>query len=416
MILFQKFFEKRVAELLKENNEQVFFVFRGFGVEQYTYLVEHENAVLKESNLLKNGYLNLEVLEQSKKKLNKNLLLAEGSLIGFYEELISVLSISRNLSASFEGRVVVINNNLFNKAIPSCLPYEKVSEFFDYMQSDKVQEQSEMELIGQYYSDALILNNETALLYLINAHKDIDLEVRDFFEIKLNGSSSHKPKKDVLLGTEHDYLFRLAIMDGHAEEVNINKDILGEKGISLSLQKALECLEIPYSMTEIDFKAPKFEYDAAQFLPYLKKYWGENAEFRNLEFYKEPSISKEIKEYSQGSLISEIVGQCEIAQRDGNFRHIFITAPTGAGKSLLFQLPALYISEQYNLVTIVISPLIALMNDQVSQLERERGVQIATCINSSISFDNAIREQVCTIILMYLLRRIEPFQSCRFSN
>lgn len=39
------------------------------------------------------------------------------------------------------------------------------------------------------------------------------------------------------------------------------------------------------------------------------------------------------------------------------------------------------------MVTIVVSPLIALMNDQVDQLQRERGISIAACINSSMSIE-----------------------------
>ena len=56
-----------------------------------------------------------------------------------------------------------------------------------------------------------------------------------------------------------------------------------------------------------------------------------------------------------------------------------VVLPTGGGKSLIFQLPALILEG----VTIVVSPLIALMKDQVDSLERV-GIP-ATFINSSIS-------------------------------
>lgn len=387
MISFQKYFENKVNELILNSDEQIFFVFRGFGIEQIKYLINHSNSILNESRLISNNFLDLEVLEQSKKMLNKELLLSERSIVGFYEELIGIVSVIRDIAASFDGQVVIINNNLFTRAVPSCLPYKQVSSFFDYIQSDRMLEQDDMELLGKYYSDAIIINEENTLLFPINVHKDLELKMFDIFETNQNKPSNCNYDKDILLGTDNDYLFRLGLVKGIAEEVNIKKDILGRNGELLSIQKVLECMEIPYSLSEIDFKAPQYEYDDSQFLPYLKKYWGSNAEFRELEFYNEPSLSKSIKKISQGSLVAEIVEQCESAKDEDEFRDIFITAPTGAGKSLLFQLPALYISEKYELVTIVISPLIALMNDQVAQLDKERDVQIATCINSSISFE-----------------------------
>ena len=60
-------------------------------------------------------------------------------------------------------------------------------------------------------------------------------------------------------------------------------------------------------------------------------------------------------------------------------RDVLLTMPTGAGKSLVYQLPAV-VEEG---MTLVVSPLIALMKDQVDAL-RARGIR-AAYVNSSIS-------------------------------
>jgi len=78
------------------------------------------------------------------------------------------------------------------------------------------------------------------------------------------------------------------------------------------------------------------------------------------------------------------VNEVEKAIASKGHRDVFVTSPTGSGKSAMFQIPAIYLAEKYNLLTVIISPLIGLMNDQVNGLDL-RGYKYSRTVNSNIS-------------------------------
>jgi ATP-dependent DNA helicase RecQ len=77
----------------------------------------------------------------------------------------------------------------------------------------------------------------------------------------------------------------------------------------------------------------------------------------------------------QAEVVTELLGG----------RDAFVLLPTGGGKSLCYQLPALLLDG----VAVVVSPLIALMKDQVDKLVAA-GVA-ATFVNSSLEPDEVGR-------------------------
>lgn len=107
----------------------------------------------------------------------------------------------------------------------------------------------------------------------------------------------------------------------------------------------------------------------------LKKYWGY------------PSFRK---------------GQQEAIESVLNGTDTVVLFPTGAGKSLCYQVPALV----FNGLTVVISPLIALMQDQVEQLTNA-GIN-ATFINSTISSREVEQRLINARNGMYKLLYISP--------
>ncbi len=102
----------------------------------------------------------------------------------------------------------------------------------------------------------------------------------------------------------------------------------------------------------------------------------------------------------QAEVISSVLEGCDV----------IVVMPTGGGKSLCYQLPALLFSG----TTLVISPLIALMKDQVDALNA-REIS-ATYINSSLSFDQQLDRLRAMARGAYRLVYIAPerFRNARF--
>ena len=82
-------------------------------------------------------------------------------------------------------------------------------------------------------------------------------------------------------------------------------------------------------------------------------------------------------------------GQAEIVEHVGAGGDALVLMPTGGGKSLCYQVPAIVRHRSGHGVAVVVSPLIALMHDQVGALE-EAGVH-AAFLNSTLDGDEARR-------------------------
>ena len=110
--------------------------------------------------------------------------------------------------------------------------------------------------------------------------------------------------------------------------------------------------------------------------------------FRKIQFYKDPDIDKEVKVLSQAQIIEEIITQAERSYdeaKGNNYRDIFITASTGAGKSVMFQIPAVYLAKKYHKLTIIIEPVKALMQDQKEKLNQSGYTRVETFNSDLIS-------------------------------
>jgi len=107
------------------------------------------------------------------------------------------------------------------------------------------------------------------------------------------------------------------------------------------------------------------------------------------------------------------VGQREVVEKLLSGKNLLGAFPTAFGKSICYQLPGLMLPG----LTVIISPLISLMKDQVDALQ-ERGIDSVGLLNSSLTPEEYGEElkrlENGKIKLLYVSP--ERFRSCRFLN
>ncbi len=390
---FQEYFRTQLNAFLKQNGgEQSAVFFRGFGPLQNAEILSLDAALCPEGILNRDGTLNLPALDARKEKTADALLAESGGYVGIYEQWIAAVSAVPNLAARFRGRIVVAEDNLFSGRFPAAIPAKEAKALYSYFQADSTEAPDIPDVFPAYYGDVDSPDETHYFTAPVNRDAEKNFRKLPFFpeaeclpseepprgkQIFAAGHSFSAVKADLLNGIippDADYTLA-SRAEPKRYALPAFAGVLGALGLPCRVRVRRE-----FNITEKD--------SADDFLPLLKKYWGKDAAFRTLDFYRDPCSGEGTAGISQGEIISQIVSQCTAAlENRGDFRDLFITAPTGAGKSLLFQLPAIHLAESCGAVTIVITPLIALMKDQVTQLETERHVPYATFINSTLSFE-----------------------------
>lgn len=337
----------------------------------------------------KNRYIDVNLLDKSKKSLLKMFLLNESDYTwGFYEEFIALTNLLNEVKSQYDGQIFIIDNNLFDKHYPIEIDKDELARLYSYF-IDESKDDDTLAL-ANYYSDVEIYQGDNYGISFINKHQDEDIKVIPFYEKRLDIEVNDKSIYNTKITAKDPNLFSMKSLLQNGEFNNPLEIIIDDEKDEDAIMPLVDFLQlagITYNITKnIRFKEI-IKDGGNKYLSFLRKYWGENSLFRNLQFYKNPNRSNELIELSQGHLINDIIEQCVKAiNRSKDYSDIFITSPTGSGKSLLFQIPALYLHKIHNAVTIVITPLISLMVDQVNKLV-DKGVSIVTYINSDITFD-----------------------------
>ncbi|GAA0458767.1 RecQ family ATP-dependent DNA helicase [Alkalibacillus silvisoli] len=111
------------------------------------------------------------------------------------------------------------------------------------------------------------------------------------------------------------------------------------------------------------------------------------------------NLEEELKRYFNYETFR--VGQKEIITSVLDGSHTLATLPTGSGKSITYQLPALISSG----ITVVVSPLISLMFDQVKIL-KAKGIKRVAALNSLMSYEQ--KQQILNHLKHFKLLYCSP--------
>ncbi|MBB3870242.1 DEAD/DEAH box helicase [Parageobacillus toebii NBRC 107807] len=289
----------------------------------------------------------------------------------------------------------IFKNNVYHQKFPLIYAVDGIEEIYEgYFKNDEYSPEEflhpSLNILLNFYGDLEKINEQFYISYAT------DYESIDFFTAQqlVSFSKQNVYEPSLIELTEEERTF-LELID------NILYKKIPQKEICISYNGNIENLPnnylkrlnvLQYLFPDIKFVLVsktldrKTEIQEEKYLEILRKYWGYSS-FRNLKMYKninDNTANKETILIPQSQIIDDIVKQAENARSGSPFRDVFVTSPTGAGKSIMFQIPAIYLAEKYNLMTIVISPLIGLMKDQVYSL-LEKKVDISATINSEIT-------------------------------
>ena len=388
MSTYREYLVSRLNTIKNEHDKNSMLVIKGFAEYSLAIIADWagENGC---ECIIPSLPLDADSLFENAKNFLMQLITSKAPVIVcLYEQYLSVADMLNTDVPLTDRNIVIIDNNLFFGMYPSVIAESLKPVLYRYFKSDEHSIPQEIEACTHFYSDCEILCGDVYGIKYIEKPADKHYSVVSVFERSdAEPSANSYPEQEIEIFSSEMQQCIIEVQNGIVcSDVSI---VCNENTDGVQLAEPFVSL-----LRYIGVNAVIKLYDAFEsinkqtrtFLPVLKRLHGENAAFRMLNFYKSPQKSNETIEISQDAVIADIVSQCEKAiSGDKMYKNYFITAPTGAGKSLLFQLPAIYLAEEHKAVTIVVSPLIALMRDQVESLEK-KGVAHAAFLNSSLSY------------------------------
>lgn len=387
---------KKIIIAKEVEDKPIVLVLKGFYQSQLSNIF-HQKLFQKNIDVLVDNIL------ESGREIRRSVIMdsIEGKVIPWIT-MEEYLLAARYIHDEYEP--IIVWNNLFEFTYPLIYSCNDASIFIERVNSEEEKREEDQDNeINKIYTSAKYINNTIWITYAEVDDVGIKADEVNYFDFNLNnqvlfqGEETEKPDVTLELTENEDSLLALIHSNMLDSSAILNVSIIPTVSFSANLYNYQSRLQILNFLSDISFYQGRHKvdddeaFDNTHYLRILKENWGYPS-FKKMRIYKNPDANsgyKEVREVSQDTVINSIVNQAEIAltttdEESEPYRDIFVTAPTGAGKSILFQIPALYLAEKYEAMTIVISPLIGLMMDQVAGLY-EHEIKCAETINSQIS-------------------------------
>ncbi len=397
MINTKVYIKNKIGDYLEDNSKTI-IVLKGIDIE-----IIDENITIDMTEILKDKFsYYLKLLQCGRKIIT-------------YDEYLALY----DLILMQYSKILIINNNMFINYYPlnTKLSEEQLNGLVNHYDDDKEgskYEIGDMSELTSIYGNIKSINNSYYISYNNIISDEREVKVQLFEKVNITIEKIHIEKSNLCYEVidEEDYI---NLIDNMLKE-NLRDIYILEKNTSLSkvlISEKIDILKFIWQdsininigiIADVEQQKPVRQ----EFKDILKKYWGYDS-FRTMKVYNINDLNNQekiIEEVSQNHIITNIVEEAEKCINKQDFRDVFVTAPTGAGKSVMFQIPAIYMaSGEKKLFTIVISPLIGLMKDQVMNLEK-RGYKYVRTMNSDISpiekqeIINDIADKKCHILYL----------------
>lgn len=345
---------KRAVEAINAlNDSNTLYVLRGFNfllsdlsIDSKHFLF-HKDAIIDDDNYRP-----------------ENLIKRFGSgnpLFCIFEDLLWLDN--KNFSGIFEMsgyKTVIVDNDYFRGVYPDfpVINYDKNKRF----------EADVDNLIQKYYSLVTELNGNNYIIYN-------DYRGRVFGSINISdliGDLQFETNKVLTIPDDPDNVsLSSSIRQLFFEDYSTVSVLIENRINNIVIKTVAEKLrKINIDITDRKYTVDQYHLNEEFLKSYEEILRRKNPgyKFKNIAIYDDPYNSNKLVPVNQSVIIDRVVQNALLAQSGDSFRDVFVTAPTGSGKSIMFQIPAIYLAEHEDLVTLVISPLIGLMNDQLTNI------------------------------------------------